>query len=151
MSRLTLVQWLVSVALVATAGLVFQTVRAGDDPKAAKAKLPKQELSDFMHRKLDALNKILEGLVTEDTDLVRVGAEVLAQMSAAEKWQVSNNVMYLQFSKEFQRNAEKLVDAAKEKNLDRAALRWMDTTMSCIECHRFVRNELVVQGVPSAK
>ena len=148
MSRLTLVQWLVSVALVATAGLVFQTVRAGDDLKAAKAKLPKQELSDFMHRKLDALNKILEGLVTEDTDLVRVGAEVLAQMSAAEKWQVSNNVMYLQFSKEFQRNAEKLVDAAKEKNLDRAALRWMDTTMSCIECHRFVRNELVVQGTP---
>ena len=151
MSRLTLVQWLVSVALVATAGLVFQTVRAGDDTKAAKAKLPKQELSDFMHRKLDASNKILEGLVTEDTDLVREGAEVLAQMSAAEKWQVSNNVMYLQFSKEFQRNAEKLVDAAQEKNLDRAALRWMDTTMSCIECHRFVRNELVVQGTPSAK
>lgn len=148
MSRSTIAKWLVPVALIAVAGVVFQSVRAEEE---AKAKAPKQELSDFMHQKLDASNKILEGLVTEDTDLVREGAEVLTQMSTAEKWQISHNVMYLQFSKEFQRNAEKLVDAAKEKNLDRAALRWMDTTMSCIECHRFVRNELVVQGTPSTK
>ncbi len=145
MSRLTIAKWLVPVALIAVAGVVFQSVRAED---VAKAKAPKQDLRDFMHKKLDASNKILEGLVTEDTELVRQGAETLTEMSAAEKWKVSNNVMYMQFSKEFQRNAEKLVDAAQEKNLDRAALRWMDTTMSCIECHRFVRNELVVQGSP---
>ena len=47
-------------------------------------------------------------------------------------------------------NAQVSQDAAKEKNIDRAALRWMDTTLSCIECHRFVRNELVVQA-PAAK
>ncbi len=148
MSRSTIAKCLLPVALIAIAGVVFQTVRAEEE---AKAQAPKQELRDFMHQKLVASNQILEGLVTEDTDLIREGAEVLAQMSAAEKWHVSSNVMYLQFSKEFQRNAEKLVDAAKEKNLDRAALRWMDTTMSCIECHRFVRNELVVQGTPSTK
>ena len=148
MSHSTLAKILLPVALIAVAGVVFQSVRAEEE---AKAKTPKQELSDFMHLKLDASNKILEGLVTEDSDLIREGAEVLTQMSTAEKWRISHNVMYLQFSKEFQRNAEKLVDAAKEKNLDRAALRWMDTTMSCIECHRYVRNELVVQGTPSAK
>ncbi len=149
MSRSTLAQLLISFFLVATAGVVFQTVRAEDEPQAASQVVgPKQELRDFMHQKLDASNKILEGLVTEDTDMIREGAEVLTELSAAEKWKVSNNVMYLQFSKEFQRNAEKLVEAAREKNLDRAALRWMDTMMSCIECHRFVRNELVVQGTP---
>lgn len=145
MSHSTIAKFLVTVALTTIAGVVFQAVRA-DEKVPAKA--PKQELRDFMHTKLDASNKILEGLVTEDTDMIREGAEVLTQMSAAEKWKVSENVMYLQFSKEFQRNAEKLVEAAKEKNIDRAALRWMDTTMSCIECHRFVRNELVVRGTP---
>ena len=148
MSHSPLLKILLPVALIAIAGVVFQSVRAEE---VAKAKAPKQELRDFMHQKLDASNKILEGLVTEDTDLVREGAETLTQLSSAEKWRVSNNVMYLQFSKEFQRNAEKLVDAAKEKNLDRAALRWMDTTMSCIECHRFVRNELVTQETPGGK
>jgi cytochrome c556 len=148
MSRSSLAKILLPVALIAIAGVVFQAVRAEE---VAKAKAPKQDLRDFMHQKLDASNKILEGLVTEDTELVRQGAQTLTEMSAAEKWKVSQNVMYLQFSKEFQRNAEKLVDAAKEKNLDRVALRWMDTTMSCIECHRFVRNELVTQGTPSTK
>jgi hypothetical protein len=66
-------------------------------------------------------------------------------LSGAEQWRISKDAMYKQFSDEFTRNAEKLVEAAKEKNIDRAALRWMDTTMSCIECHRFVRNVLVVE------
>ncbi len=145
MSHSTIAKLLVPVALIAMVGVVIQVVWAEDK---APAKSPEQELRDFMHRKLDASNKILEGLVMEDTDMIREGAKVLAEMSSAEKWKISRNVMYLQFSKEFQRNAEKLAEAAEEKNLDRAALRWMDTTMSCIECHRFVRNELVVQGTP---
>lgn len=145
MSRSTMTKCFVSAVLIALAGVVFHTARADDEPKAtAKAASPKQELRDFMHKKLEASNKILEGLVMEDTDLIQEGAAVLSEMSAAEKWRVSNDAMYQQFSKEFQRTAAKLVEAAKEKNLDRAALRWMDTTMSCIECHRFVRNELVV-------
>ena len=148
MSRSTIAKWLLPVALIAIAGVVFQSVRAEEE---ATAKAPKQELSDFMHLKLVASNQILEGLVTEDTDLVREGAEVLTQMSTAEKWQVSKNVMYLQFSNEVQLNAEKLADAANVKILDRAALRWLDTTMSCIECHRFVRNELVVQAAGEQK
>ncbi len=145
MSRSTMVKCFASIALIAIAGAVYRSVQADDDAQvAAKAKVPKQELRDFMHKKLEASNKILEGLVLEDTDLIKQGATVLSEMSAAEKWRVSNDAMYQQFSQEFQRTAAKLVEAAKEKNLDRAALRWMDTTMSCIECHRFVRNELVV-------
>lgn len=145
MSRVTMAKCFVSVALIAIAGVILHTVRADDQPPAAtKVAAPKQELRDFMHKKLEASNKILEGLVMEDTDLIQEGATALSEMSSAEKWRVSNDAMYQQFSKEFQRTAAKLVDAAKEKNLDRAALRWMDTTMSCIECHRFVRNELVV-------
>ena len=152
MSRSTMAKCFVSVALIAIAGVVYHTVQADDEPKTvAKAATPKQELRDFMHKKLEASNKILEGLVMEDTILIEEGAAVLSEMSSAEKWRVSNDAMYQQFSKEFQRAAAKLVDAAKEKNLDRAALRWMDTTMSCIECHRFVRNELVVQGTPGGK
>lgn len=104
-----------------------------------------QELRDFMRKKLEASNQILEGLTTDDTDLIEKGANKLSEMSAAEQWRVSKDAMYKQFSDEFARTAEKLKEAAKDKNIDRAALRWMDATMSCIECHRFVRNQLVVE------
>ena len=148
MSRSILAMSLVTVALIVTAGVVYRSVNAADQKQfvEAKVKPTKQELRDFMRKKLAASNQILEGLALEDTDLIKEGANTLAEMSAAESWRVSQDAMYRQFSDEFSRSAKKLVEAANEKNIDRAALRWMDATLGCIECHRFVRNELVVKA-----
>ncbi|MCA9081722.1 MAG: hypothetical protein KDA58_14265, partial [Planctomycetaceae bacterium] len=56
-----------------------------------------------------------------------------------------NDVMYRQFSSEFQRITEQLAASAEKGNFDQAALKWMDVTMSCIECHRFVRGVMVAR------
>ena len=56
-----------------------------------------------------------------------------------------NNVMYRQFSGEFQRSAKSLLEAAEKGNYDAAALKWIDTTMKCIECHKYVRNMLIAE------
>ncbi len=116
----------------------------GKDKKAPDAKLDR-DLSVFMRAKLDASNQVLEGLVTEDAGLIRKGAEALAEMSKAEKWKVSNDVMYRQFSGEFQRAVAKLAEAAEKEKFDQAALKWIDTTMSCIDCHKFVRGARLAQ------
>jgi len=128
------------------AGFVLHDAQADDAAKPKVEKPVNQELRAFMRTKLKASNQILEGLALEDTGLIEEGAKTLAEMSSVEKWKVSQDAMYRQFSTEFNRNASKLLEAAKERNIDRAALRWMDTTMSCIECHRFVRNDLVVEN-----
>lgn len=110
--------------------------RAADKKPAIKVD---QAISTFMRKKLEMSNQVLEGIVTEDAALIRKGAEALGEMSKAEKWMVSNDVMYRQSNGEFQRSVEKLVEAAKKENFDQAALNWIDTTMKCIECHKFVR------------
>jgi hypothetical protein len=117
-----------------------------DPPKsqdAPKKKLPDAQLdldqSKFMRKKLEASSQILEGLTTENAALITEGARILAEMSTAEKWQVNHDVMYKQFSGEFQRSATGLLEAAEKSNFDAAALKWIDTTMKCIECHKFVR------------
>jgi len=102
-------------------------------------------LREFMRAKLDASNKVLEGLVTEDHDLIREGAQKLNEMTTAERWRVKNDVMYREFSSDFRRTTQQLVDAAEKNNVDQAALRWMDATMSCIECHRYVRGMRVTE------
>ena len=81
----------------------------------------------------------------EDYFLIEEGARKLREMSKAEKWRVHNDPMYRQFSGEFQRITEKLSKAAKNEKLDTAALRWMDATMSCIECHQYVRKVLIAE------
>jgi len=114
-----------------------------DDEKSNKdkpdAQPERKDVSHFMRLKLDASGQILEGLAVEDFDLIKEGARKMNEMSTAEKWRVSNDAMYRNFSGDFQRVTQDLVKAAEEENLDRAALKWMDATMSCIECHRYSR------------
>jgi hypothetical protein len=119
--------------------------KATDVPANVKADARQDlELAKFMRKKLEASTDILEGLTTEDSELVVRGARILVEMSSAEKWQVKHDVMYKQFSADFQRSATSLLDAAEKKNFDTATLKWIDTTMRCLECHKFVRGARLV-------
>lgn len=100
-------------------------------------------LSEFMRQKLEASNQILEGLVTEDFDLVGKGAEKLQEISSSEQWRISNDALYRQYSGEFQRIAKRLEQTAKDKKLEAATLTWIETTMGCIECHKYARSILI--------
>jgi hypothetical protein len=133
----------VLLAAAATAGLAFNGAGFSQDTPQKKLLL-----RDFMRRKLEASNKILEGLVTEDSELIAAGAETLVEMSTAEKWRVSNDVMYKQFSEEFQRTAKKLKESAEKDKFDDVALKWIATTMNCIECHRWVRGMRIAEPAP---
>ncbi len=116
-----------------------------DDVKAEPAEDEQEkDLHHFMIAKLKASIDILEGLTTENYPLIKHGATKLNQMSTAEKWRYSNDTIYRQFSSEFQRTTQDLIEAANEKNLDKSALKWMDVTVKCIECHRHVRAMLIV-------
>jgi len=89
--------------------------------------------------KLDASTKILEGLTTENFAMVGEGAKTLQSMSAAEKWRVSNDVLYRQYSAEFRLHADQLLEKANARNLDGATSAWVECTMSCVRCHHHAR------------
>jgi hypothetical protein len=96
-----------------------------------------------MRQKLQASSQILEGLALEDMELVKTGAKQLNELSSEEKWRISKDPLYGQYSDEFQRNTGEMIKAAENHNLDQAALKWMAATMNCIDCHRFARNILL--------
>lgn len=114
--------------------------------KSSQAKDDRSPLSKFMRAKLGATNHVLEGLVVEDFDLITKGAKTLREISSAEKWRISNDPIYRQHSAEFQRKVDQLLQSAKDKNLDVATLAYLDTTMSCIECHKWVRAILITEN-----
>jgi hypothetical protein len=129
-----------------TSPLAAQTEKPAKKPAVAPEK--KKELGDFMRQKLSATNFILEGILTEDFVLLTKGAKQLQEMSHLEKWRVSNDLMYRNHSEDFHERVDKLLKAAKEESVDAAALAYFDTTMSCIECHKWVRRVLIA-GQPS--
>lgn len=126
--------------------------RAKDVKRGDKVKPRDRDLSHFMRVKLDASGQVLEGLAMEDFALIKEGARKLNEMSTAEKWRVTNDALYRNFSDDFQRVTGELVKAAEDENLDRAALKWMDVTMNCIECHRYARGIMIASSpMPEVK
>jgi len=127
---------LLTVLLVASAGIsvgLAQTKRN----RAAK---------EFMRDKLELAQRALEGLATEDYDLIVAKATRLGAMSKEADWRVFENPDYDQQSVIFRRHVNSLVKAAQDKNLDAATLAYVRVTMSCVDCHKLVRGKLVASG-----
>uniref|UniRef100_A0A7C2P3Y0 Cytochrome C n=1 Tax=Schlesneria paludicola TaxID=360056 RepID=A0A7C2P3Y0_9PLAN len=133
---------ILAVGLLSAGWFAQAAAQARAQEKAAKD----ADLRAFMRKKLDACSQILEGLTTENGPLAKAGADALTELSSAEKWRVSNDVVYKQFSEEFQRTAKKLADSAEKGNFDDVTLKWIDATLSCIECHKFVRGMRIAGG-----
>ena len=100
---------------------------------------PELKGRQFMHRKLEHSQKVLEGIVVEDFDLIEKNARSLTLLSQAAQWQILPSAEYRQHSEDFRRTTETLAKAAREKNLDGAALAYVQLTLDCVNCHKYVR------------
>jgi cytochrome c556 len=96
-------------------------------------------LRDFMRVKLSHSQKVLEGLTTQDFDMIAKNSQAMSLLSLETNWQVLQTAEYLDRSKDFRRTADALTEAAKKKNLDGASLAYVELTMNCINCHKYVR------------
>jgi len=98
---------------------------------------------EFMRDKLELSQRVLEGLVTEDYDLIFAKATTLSAMTQEADWRVFENPDYDRFSADFRRQVDAVKRAARNKNLEGATLAYTKATMSCVECHKFVRGRKV--------
>lgn len=96
-------------------------------------------LQPVMKRKLEHAKSLIEGLATEDFDTIARNSQSLSLLSLESSWNVIVTEEYLKQSNAFRRSLESMRDAAKEQNVDRAALSYVDMTIRCVECHKYVR------------
>lgn len=123
------------------------TSQTNADDQEKKAPLKKSKVMQaFMRVKLGHSQAVLEGLVTEDFERIEQNAAAMVLLTKAEQWKVSNDPQFTQYSNEFLRVTTQLAAQAKKKNLDGASLAYVEMTMNCIECHRFVRDRLYAKA-----
>ena len=92
-----------------------------------------------MRQKLEAASKVLEGLATEDKELVHEGSLVLTELSKAEVWQVLTDGEYREHTQTFRSAVKRLDEAAQKSEFAAAQLEWFDATKRCFDCHNHVR------------
>lgn len=115
-----------------------QTPATPAKPQTAAEKPPTQ-LTPLMRMKLEKAKLILEGLTLEDYDKIAQNARQLKLLSMESGWNVLQTEEYELQSKDFRRTTDVIADAAKNKDVNRAALGYVALTVRCVECHSYMR------------
>ena len=93
----------------------------------------------WMQKKLDYSQKILSGLATEDFKAIHENATAMGKLNILERFFHAKTKEYQTQLKIFGYANQELVRLADEKNIDGAALAYMQLTMSCVNCHKLLR------------
>ena len=96
-------------------------------------------VKEAMRKKVAYSQQVLVGITLEDYGLIANNAEKLVELSNKINWYSRQVPEYELFLNEFRRNAEQLMEAGKRKNLDAASLAYVQMTLSCVSCHKFIR------------
>lgn len=116
----------IAIALATTAALVTSQTD-GTTKTLMKAK------TAYAHRLLDAV-------VLEDFDVIQDQAFRLKAVAETADWYTAESSQFVRETESFIRAADRLFQAAQENNGDAAALAYMDLTLSCVHCHRYLKN-----------
>ena len=96
-------------------------------------------VKETMRQKVAYSQQVLVGITLEDYGLVADNAKKLVELSNKTNWYSRQVPEYELFLNEFRRNAQQLMKAGEEKNLDAASVAYGQMTLSCVSCHKFIR------------
>lgn len=103
------------------------------------ARSQENNLHEIMERKLDHAHSVLESLIMEDFEGLEESARALEALSEEAGWFVLQTPEYMQRSTGFRLAAAQIEASAREKNLQGAALGYVEMTLKCVQCHQFLR------------
>jgi hypothetical protein len=118
---------------------LFATLLAAAIPTMSGHTQQQDKVGELMKKKLTFAQKVLEGIALNDPDKIASSANELILISQKAEWLVLETPQYKLHSNDFRRAAETLATQAKAKNLDGAALAYVDMTLTCVKCHKHVR------------
>ena len=96
-------------------------------------------VKEAMRQKVAYSQQVLIGVSLGDYGLIANNAEKLVELSNKTNWYSRQLPEYELFLNEFRRNAQELMKAGQQKNLDAASLAYVQMTLSCVSCHKFIR------------
>jgi hypothetical protein len=101
---------------------------------------PSPEASLFMRQKLQASQAVLAGLASGDYEAIGRNAQAINVVEQLEKWLRANTPGYRTQLRLFEFADRELIRAAREKNIDAATLAYNQLTISCVNCHKIIRD-----------
>ncbi len=99
--------------------------------------------SDWMKQKLEMSQNILAGLTKGDFDAVETNAQKMNVVNFLEKLVATDQPHYKEYMRQlsaFETANRELLRQSARKNIEGSTLAYMQLTVSCVQCHRVVRD-----------
>lgn len=112
---------------------------SGASKPASQAGQDKTERQLFMRGKLAMVQKIVEGITTEDYEMIDSGGLELATLTESAAWKSDRDPYYQYYSRNFEQAVKGLISAAKSESVEKATFAYVHVTISCTACHQHVR------------
>jgi hypothetical protein len=124
------------VLLIAVVLIPLSSHTASSDPPV---EVEPTKITPLMQQKLEKSKAILEGLALEQFDKIASNAHTLKALSLESGWNLIQTKEYMRQSDDFRRTCDLISEAAKQKDVGRAALGYVAMTVRCVECHAYMR------------
>lgn len=95
--------------------------------------------SFWMEQKLRLSKELLTGLANGDFDAIGKNAQIMRGLNRVEKFVRRGPEGYRDYLRQFNMANEALIDAAGTENLEGATLAFNQLTISCVNCHKHLR------------
>lgn len=120
--------WAIALALTLVASSAIAADKDEDKP------------SFWMQKKMDYSTHILGGLANQDFAAIAENAKAMKNLNQIERWVRGNKPGYRTQLDLFKNANDQLIRMADDKNLDGAVLAYVQLTLSCVNCHKIVRD-----------
>ncbi|MEZ6141344.1 MAG: hypothetical protein R3B84_12305 [Zavarzinella sp.] len=108
---------------------------------AQEKKADAKKVKELMGQKQNAAQKVMESLMKGDLKSTVEHTAKLKEIRKNVGFNVIQNDRYKFWAEEFEVSADKLIKTAKENNFEGAKMAYLELTMTCFNCHGFVRGK----------
>jgi hypothetical protein len=100
-----------------------------------------QPTSFWMQKKLEYSKNILAGITTADFDKIVENAESMRRLSSIEGFIRGRTPGYRTQLQIFEHSSDEIIRQGQKDNVDGAALAFTQLTISCVNCHKQIREQ----------
>ncbi len=104
----------------------------------------------LMRQKLDHSQKLLGALAIADFERIVSNAEELQLISLEARWIMPHSPEYAEYGEDFRHALTRVVRASDNQNIDGAALSFVQVILTCVQCHKVVREGEELAGLPES-
>lgn len=124
--------------VIAIVGVTMDATKAAatDETTEKNAQAVSKSL---MRQKLERSQKLLEALALADFGKIATNAEDLQRISLEARWTQPHSPEYSQYGEDFRNALTRVVAASENHNIDGAALNFVQVILTCVQCHKVVR------------